>query len=361
MNKKLCICGTHPATRENAPFDNLEYDIWVFNEAPQAVDWCKRWTHVFQMHKREVYESPKNFVNETHWQWLQEDHGDKVIWMQEVDERVPNSKRMPMDEMLANFPAANMGMFTSTAAMAMALGLYLGYEEIQVYGVDLGSNTEYTYQQPGWIYWVGVGKALLGDKLVLNSGLHHFHHRLYGYNGETQIEREFFQSRAEIHEAARHNAEKKFRKVKDRLDNTLIDSKFEDFPRMYLEMMNSAVDLGIYSGALQEAKTYGERPDPIPRQQFERRGATAQRDAGLNSNLMEKEGGKVEYVFNAWKSTGSIEALQQIRVFISQSLKYAHMVGGNTGVMNENLLYLQEYDKRIEAAGGERTLQALGV
>jgi hypothetical protein len=139
------------------------------------------------------------------------------------------------------------------------------------------------------------------------------------------------------------------RKIKSRLDDVITDRKFDDFPRLYVEAMDMTRDYGIFSGMRQEAKTYSERPDPIPRQQFERRGATAQRDAQLNSSLMEKEGGKVEYVFNAWKSTGSIEALQQVRVFMAQSMKYALMVGGNTGVMQENMLYLQEYDKRVEA------------
>jgi hypothetical protein len=227
--------------------------------------------------------------------------------------------------------------------------------------VDLSSNTEYAYQQQGWIYWVGVAKAMLGDNLNLHSGLKHFHHRLYGYNGETQIEREFFIDRAAKHLEARKHAENKFRKIKDRLDNAILDNKYDDFPRLFLELVDNSFDVGVFSGMYQEANTYAEREDPIPRQQFERRGAMGQRDATTNLGMKEKEGGKVEYVYNAWKTTGAIQALQQMRQFVSNTIKYAHIEGGNNGVMNENMLYMMEYDSRVQAAGGKRTLEALGV
>ena len=81
MNK-LAIVGTHPNTRANAPYDDQNFDIWVFNEAPQFYpgahpkdadkDWCLRWTGCFQLHEPEVYMSPNNFVDKTHWQWLQQ-------------------------------------------------------------------------------------------------------------------------------------------------------------------------------------------------------------------------------------------------------------------------------------------------
>ena len=360
--KKLAIVGTHPDTRANAPFDNLEYDIWVFNEAPQH-DWCKRWTGCFQLHKREVYTSPNNFVDKTHWQWLQQDHGDKMIWMQEVDPLVPNSQRFPFDEMAANFPACEpikgKTFFTSTAAMSLALALYLGYEYIETYGIDLASNTEYTYQQAGWIYWCGVAKATLGDNFVMRSGLHHFEKRTYGYEGETQIDREYFKERAVKFEAEMGRKEIEMKKWKGRLSDCILDFKPDDFNDPLIKLQEAAQAYGYASGALQEARNYSAREDPIPRQQFERRGAQAQKDVAENTSLMDKEGGKIEYVFNAWKNTRSMEAVKQLRMFIENFLKYAVTSGGNGGVMQENMGYMMEYDRRVEAAGGQRTLIAL--
>ena len=63
----LAIVGSHPDTRENAPFDNPEYDIWLFNEAPMKPEVYKRWTSVLQIHKENVYSSGTNWVNEDHW------------------------------------------------------------------------------------------------------------------------------------------------------------------------------------------------------------------------------------------------------------------------------------------------------
>ena len=101
------------------------------------------------------------------------------------------------------------------------------------------------------------------------------------------------------------------------------------------------------------------RYDMLSRQQFERRGAKAQEDGDKTRQLMDKESGKVEYVFNAWMNSGSVDAVKQLRMFTNNLLKLAYDVGGLQGVMRENVLYMQEYDKRLTAAGGERTRQAV--
>jgi hypothetical protein len=359
---KLAITGTHPDTRGNAPFDNPDYDIWVFNEAPQA-DWCKRWTSVFQMHKREVYESPNNMVNVTHWDWLQQDHGiDKTVWMQEVDDRVPNSNRFPLDEIKMFLAGAEYGMFTSTAAQSLALALYLGYEHIEVYGVDLSSNTEYAYQLPGWLYWVGVAKAMIGPGLVLKSGLQHFTNRVYGYEGETQIDRDWFAGRAEHWESEKRDNETSLKKLRDRFQKALAEGRADRIPDIIIQSQDVTIKLGHAAGSLQEAQMYSGRDDPIARQQFERRGAQAQIDGDQKKDAMNKVLGSLEYVFNAWKNNANNgAALNQLRTFYDQYLQRAVDVGGNLGVMQENYVYMNEYDSRITAAGGERTLKALGV
>jgi hypothetical protein len=359
--QKLAIVGTHPATRDNAPFGDESFDIWVFNEAPQA-DWCKRWTACFQMHAPEVYESRNNFVHKGHWEWLQEDHGaDKVVWMQDVDARVPNSRRFPMDELPAEWHPTGVKWFTSTAPMCLALALHLGYEYIEVYGVELSSNTEYSYQLPCWLYWVGVARGVIGNNLVLKSGQEHFDARLYGYNGEIQIDKDYFLQRMATFEAQKKTLQSRMDKIRDRIIACTLDNKYDKFPDLITEAQNVAIDLGESAGALQEAEQFATRLDPIPRQQYERRAAQAQEDGDKQRSLMDKEFGKVEYVFNAWKLTSNYEALKQLRMFYGQLLEFAFKVGGNLGVMKENTHYAIEYDSRVSAAGGQRTLTALGV
>jgi hypothetical protein len=363
---KLAIVGTHPATRDNAPFTDPDFDIWVFNEAPQA-EWCKRWTHVFQMHKPEVYTSPLNMVRGDHWEWLQQDHGvGKTIFMQEIDPRVPCSSRYPLDEMREQMPAFTpldngKPFITSTVAMAIPLALYLGYEHIEIYGVDLASNTEYTYQQNGWMYWAGVARATLGAGFILKSGEHHFNNRLYAYEGETQIDREFFAARVEKLGSEKHQLELRLMKLRDRFNEAVSAGKADKLPDLIIEAQNTALALGEAAGAAQEAQMYAERTDPISRQQFERRGAQSQQDGMKLSTTMDKEFGKLEYVFNAWKVSANEQALKQMRSYYANFLQYSVNVGAQTGIMRQNFEYLGEYDARITAAGGERTLKALGV
>jgi hypothetical protein len=287
--------------------------------------------------------------------------------MQEIDDRVPNSTRYPLEELIEQFPAMipvegdEQAFLTSTVVMTIPLALYLGYEYIEVHGADLASNTEYAYQQFGWAYWVGVARALLGHNFVLKSGQHHFQKRLYAYEGETQIDREFFAVRVEPLEKEKHTHELKLKKLRDRFNEATEKGRADKLPDLIIEAQNTALALGEAAGALQEAQMYAAREDPISRQQFERRGAQAQQDGLKASSAMDKEHGKMEYVFNAWKSHASAPALQQLRMYYGQFLQYAVNVGGNAGVMKQNFEYLGEYDARVTAAGGERTLKALGV
>ena len=87
--KTLAIVGSHPATRDNAPWDNHSIDIWVFNEAAREA-WVKRWDAVFQLHKPTIYRNPNNRTDPKHWEWLQQVHG-KPIYMQAHDPMVPDS------------------------------------------------------------------------------------------------------------------------------------------------------------------------------------------------------------------------------------------------------------------------------
>ena len=359
--KRLAIVGTHPKTRDQGPFDNLDYDIWVFNEAPQA-EWCKRWTACFQLHKPEIYTSPNNMVDTTHWNWLQQDHGiDKTIYLQEMDTRIPNGMRFPLDEIKQSIPSAQYGQFTSTVSMALALGLYMGYETIELWGVDLSSNTEYAYQQMGFVFWVGVASAMLGDKFKLHCGLQHFSTRLYGYDGDTQIDRNYFSDRVEFFRGELKRYDWEFAKLKTRLTEALDKAQSDKFMDLIVEAQEIAMNVGEAQGSLQEAMNYANRDDPISRQQFERRGAIAQAEAQKNQTLMDHTHGEMTYVFNAWMRTMNPQALSQLKMFYINMLNHAVITGGNLGVMHESARYMNEYDQRVQAAGGERTLKALGV
>jgi hypothetical protein len=55
--------------------------------------------------------------------------------------------------------------FSNTVDYALALAIWEGYQEIDIYGVNMETDTEYAYQKPGVEFWVGVA---LGRGIKVN-------------------------------------------------------------------------------------------------------------------------------------------------------------------------------------------------
>lgn len=49
--------------------------------------------------------------------------------------------------------------FSNTVDYAIALAIYEGYEEINLYGVNMEMDSEYAYEKPGVDFWCGVAKG----------------------------------------------------------------------------------------------------------------------------------------------------------------------------------------------------------
>jgi hypothetical protein len=353
--RSLAIVGSHPDTRENAPFDDPDYDIWLFNEAAQKPEVYPRWDAVLQIHLEEVYSSTTNWVNLDHWEWLQKDHGDKRIFMQDVDPRVPNSVRYPIEGVRALLPT-KFKYLRSSPAMALALAIYLGYPRIELYGSDLISNTEYTYQAINYAFWIGFA---LGQGIDLDLQCWHnefYHQPLYGYEGELQIDAVYFEKVYEQQRAVWEIKNNALKKLQSKLDDAMIDAKHAKVGELSLAVENCLINTGEAYGAMNEAKRYAERTDPISRQEFERVAAQARLDGEMHEKDMNFSAGKCEYVWNVWTQTGAFEALKQLRVFLAEKEGYATRMGKALGVFRENIAYQAEYDQRITAAGGARAV-----
>lgn len=359
MNK-LAIVGSHPDTRGDAPFSDNDYDIWVQNEAAQA-KWCKRWTACIQLHLPEIYTSPHNMSEKTHWAWLQEKHG-RPIYMQNVDPRIPDSVKYPLEEieqkLLQNIAIEGQPLrwFTSTSSYALALALYLGYEEVHIYGIQLTSNTEYGYQAANWRFWTGIAVGR-GVKLEYHSGADLFTDRLYGYEGQVDIDPGFYKNRARILDAGWASAEKNATNLKRSVERLIENQEFDKVPDMCRSLMEAAITAGTHAGALAEAEKYGARETPVSRQEYERTMAQAAKDRVEPSVMADHTGGKMEYVWNAWKQSKSPIAEQQLRQFIGQQSEYSYKAGAMLGIMEENHLYMNEIDDLIRAAGGSKAIE----
>lgn len=350
--KKLAIVGSHPATRENAPFEDPDYEIWLFNEAPQKPEVYRRWDQSFQMHKEEVYASEHNWVNETHWEWLQQDHGHRTIWMMERDERVPNSKKYPLDDVLSMVPY---NYLRSTPAMALALAVWLGYQHIELYGSELSSNTEYGYQAVNYAFWIGFAHGR-GIDLRMECWQDEFNQPIYGYEGEYQIDKAFFQERVDILAPIARLNKRSLERLAQKMGEEMLKFEVKKVGELSVNVESMAMKAGEAAGALNEAFRYHERENPISRQEFERVAATAQRDGEVVKGDMLHLGGICEYVWNTWSQTGSGEALKQLRMFLDQKTEKAFETGKQLGIFRENAMYMSKYDELVTAAGGARAV-----
>jgi len=180
--KKLALVGAEVHTRDNAPWDDESYDIWVVNEWA-ADDWVKRYSATVDIHWAQVYANEEFDRSGRYWQFLTEDRG-KPVYMQDVDPDIPDSVKFPLRE--ANALYANLTYkgrpvknFRTSMSYCLALAILHGYEQIDTYGIELAGN-EYRGQASNFAFWIGlaIGK---GIKVNLNSSRGTFDAPLYGY------------------------------------------------------------------------------------------------------------------------------------------------------------------------------------
>lgn len=354
--RKVAIVGSHPATKHYAPFDDPEYDIWVFNEAAN-IDWCKRASGVFQMHDPSVYRSPHNRTDKKHWEWLQEAHDDLYIWMQEKDPDVPNSSAYPwknvVKKLLPGFKWASgeqIEYATSTVAYAIALAVWLEYDQIDMYGVDMESNTEYIYQRDCVAFWTGLALGR-GIKVVQHSGAGLYDVPLYGYDGQIYYTLEELGDEAEYLENQEAAAEKR------RTECEQAEAQTDLWSQAYIEAHSQLIDAvaqhGRAMGMLAELKFYREHnPNGVERQEFEQRTAAAKERKTKYLSYMNYESGKAQGCMEC----GDVERYHE---YTKSQLGNAYAAGFEGGIMYYNRQHMIEMEQRIRAAGGQRAIAAI--
>ena len=174
---KLAIVGFCSPHREWAPYNDPEWDVWglnrgaIFMEAyrkPAADMW-------WEMHGRAIWEWEQRRPG-NHLKWLQQFPGP-IVMHEAVPAVIPNSVEYPFEAVAAdigrdifrftipgnenpklggNKPQAEIPYLSSTIALQIALAIYLGYEEIALFGIDLNTTSEYAWQKPGVEHMLGI-------------------------------------------------------------------------------------------------------------------------------------------------------------------------------------------------------------
>lgn len=238
--KKIIMVGSNPRTRHLIPWD-ADAEFYTLNEAPMNA-WVKRWDVLFQIHKRWDWDRLNNLAHPNHPLFIKAQSGEclyckgkgkayadgkevacpwcvdgiytvpdhrngKTIIMQDDNEDVPGCDRFPLEVITKSGKIY----LTSTLAhmLAMAINYYIADDsqcsEIELYGFEAESNTEYAAQRPCIEYWVGYGRGLGISIEAPGSGLLKGRH--YAYNDYDQGYRSRLEMRKQALQVQLHDAE----------------------------------------------------------------------------------------------------------------------------------------------------------
>lgn len=159
MNKVLVIVG-NGRTREGAPYDDPKRDVWMVNN--HAMYSGRRFTAMFEMHPDAL---TSDRYTQQYKDWLGLRHPFH-IYTHGYMHGVPASVPYPQEQITRTF-GRNIWKggqeitehFSSTFPYMFALGIYKGYPEIEVYGVDLYEPTYQKYRE-GVYFWLGIASQL---------------------------------------------------------------------------------------------------------------------------------------------------------------------------------------------------------
>lgn len=160
--KRVAIVGMATTTRHLAPFDDDEWEIWTLNESPsKRFGYIPRVTRHFQLHPLWNCLREGNQNDPEHGQWLKVQ--EFPIYMQDKYEEIPASVKYPLEEIFNKYKISMDGPdhwreMDSTFPYMLALALYEEFDVIGIYGFEMGSETEYSYQRPNVHYWLGMAR-----------------------------------------------------------------------------------------------------------------------------------------------------------------------------------------------------------
>ncbi len=195
--REVAIVGFSKNTIEGWRTVAKEVEIWTPNCAWRYG--ITRINRLFEMHKIEKLEEDARLSEKRkaaygqdgrdweaeHWEWLQKEH-DFPIYMLEWDERFPSAVEYPLDKVVGCFGREA---FSSTPDYMLALALAEGFERIYLFGIEMRNGTEYAYQRPNFLYWVGRAEEM-GVEVVEPEGNGLLPRRLYGYEEYQMISRQ---------------------------------------------------------------------------------------------------------------------------------------------------------------------------
>lgn len=146
--KKVAIVGFAPSTREKAPYNNPDFEIWVLNEYYTCIPQGNNITRWFEIHQRDTVLESKRSPD-----YIQHLKDSKIpIYMVQKYDDIPMSIPYPLDEIREKLKT---DYFTNSISYMVAMAIVEGYEDIHLYGVDMAQEEEYAKERPSVEYFIG--------------------------------------------------------------------------------------------------------------------------------------------------------------------------------------------------------------
>ena len=373
QNKTVAIVGSHPRTRSAFDFTRTDCDVWVFNEAlADPSGWCKRADAVFQMHTPAIFRSPLNRNDRKHYDWLKSGNTPEVI-MQEKYTDVPKSVRYPLEEiqktLLANFSVKRF--FTSSIAYSIALAIYRGYTRIELYGVELESNTEYFYQRDCATFWTGLAVGR-GIDVYAPVGMFDAPY-LYGYEGGVNIDKAAYKARLENIAPIKADIDGRYTEAQAELNEALKlwdggADKADEITAAIMGVCELANQYGQADGVVSEANKYALKCQAmelisgeylIVRQEYEQAAAGHKQQAAQATNETAGVAAQMETAAaDIVKEIDKPKRKTMVRKFANLVIEYINgfgRMGYHNACVNENVNYMNELDLMTRAAGGAKS------
>jgi len=150
------------------------------------------------MHPVWVYQSttkPEYVKMKEHWEWLHQPRDYPVYMLADFPD-IPRCISYPLKEVSRFIFGKRLlkggdprSPFLSSVDYMMGLAIYEGFERIELYGVEMGSDTEYRYQREGIKFFVGNAVAR-GIEVYAPENATLFSGKKYGYEGGQMIFRQ---------------------------------------------------------------------------------------------------------------------------------------------------------------------------
>lgn len=359
--KTVAILGTHPRTRDLAPWDDPKIDIWVQNEAGNQ-SFVKRCSAVFQLHVPAIYMNTHNRCDPKHWEWLQQTHDGLSIYMQSLDPLVPNAEQYPLESLIAILGCERF--FTSTTDYMIALACFLDYERIDLYGIEMETATEYNLQQDSFMYWYGFAQGY-GVKVIRHCAEWMFAKPLYGYEGFERQDAGEYQNRIDELLEQSERLDREIIGISNRIEHHLEDDKLTD---NISELLEVNIKKGQVDGGISELKRYLEKIKAMEAvggmailtgNEFESASVRAKKDHEKFGAEVHRTAGRMDYMFEVWRQSKDRRALDTLMPLIKQHMDAAYKSGQAQGIYNTNKVLAQETNNRYHAVGGERAVEMM--